>query len=105
MNRPTTAAPLAVAMTWNPGSTDAPSVGEVIFTSNVPGPGPGAGAPDSRAALGVPKPVGPSQPVVALHRTVPHGPLLPEVTSNSALVLCAMSAAVMLPSPIDANSA
>src|SRR5262249_23769682 len=104
MNRPTTAAPLAVAMTWKPASTDAPSVGEVIFTSSVPGLGGGL-APDSRAALGVQKPVGPSQPVVALHRMLPHGPLLPMVTSNSEPVLCAICAAVMSPRPIDANSA
>ena len=38
--------------------------------------------------LGVPRPVGPSQPVLALHHcVVGQEPLLPDVTSNSELVL------------------
>jgi len=38
--------------------------------------------------FGVPRPVGPSQPVRALHHwVVGHDPLLPLVTSNRALLL------------------
>jgi len=37
------------------------------------------------APLVVPKPVGPSQPTPAVHRSVPQDPLLPEVTSKKSL--------------------
>ena len=42
------------------------------------------GGQKATAPLGVPSPVGPSQPVVALHSALPHDPLLPLITSLSA---------------------
>src|SRR5204862_5651357 len=53
------------------------------------GVGPGGvggrrGVPDVNAPtpFGVPRPVGPSQPVPAVHIGAPHAPLVPDVTSN-----------------------
>src|SRR5205814_9142266 len=39
--------------------------------------------PPSAVPLGVPIPVGPSQPAPALHRMLPHEPFLPVVTSKN----------------------
>jgi len=43
-------------------------------------------AQNAPVPLGVPLPVGPSQPVVALHRSLPQLPLLPLLTSCRLLV-------------------
>ena len=40
-------------------------------------------AVNAAVPLGEPRPVGPSQPVPAVHSAGPQPPLLPEVTSNS----------------------
>src|SRR5262245_49070358 len=100
------AGPLSVAVTLKVPLTIEFSVGEVIVTPSVPPPPPPPPPmPASMAAFGVPYPVGPSQPVVALHRMLPHEPLVPDVTSNSDAVLPAICAAVALPWPVAAKIA
>jgi ABC-type uncharacterized transport system involved in gliding motility auxiliary subunit len=43
--------------------------------------------PFRTAPLGVPMPVGPSQPAPDVHSTLPHEPLVPELTSKKAPAL------------------